>query len=76
MNYDLVIKGGRVITSEVDSIVDVGIIGEKIDAIGSDLSCEHIYDATGMLVIPGGVDAHVHLEMPTGATRTSDDWYS
>lgn len=76
MNFDLVIKNGRVITSETDSIVDLGIVGEEIAAIGTDLPCEHIFDATGMLVIPGGVDAHVHLEMPTGTTRTSDDWYS
>ncbi len=76
MIFDLVIKNGRVITSETDSIVDLGVVGEKIAAIGADLSCEHIIDATGMLVIPGGVDAHVHLEMPAGTTRTSDDWYS
>jgi len=76
MVYDLVIKGGRVITSGFDSTADLGIKGEKIAAIGSDLSCKHVYDATGMLVIPGGVDAHVHLEMPTGTTRTSDDWFS
>ena len=76
MIYDQVIKGGRVITSETDSIVNVGIIGEKIAAIGNNLTGDRVFDATGKLVIPGGVDAHVHLDMPTATTRTSDDWFS
>lgn len=75
MNFDLVIKNGRVIISETDSAVDLGILGEKIVGIGNNLPCENIYDATGMLVIPGAVDAHVHLEMSTMMARTSDEWY-
>lgn len=74
--YDLVIKGGRVITSETEMLADVAISAGKIVSVGSDLNGERHYDATGMLLIPGGVDAHVHLEMPTATTRTSDDWFS
>jgi dihydropyrimidinase len=37
---------------------------------------EQVHDATGKLVIPGGVDAHTHLHMPVGAVRVSDDFVS
>ncbi len=37
---------------------------------------EAVYDATGKLVVPGGVDAHTHLEMPVGAIRVSDDFFT
>ena len=42
----------------------------------SPLPGEQVHDATGKLVIPGGVDAHTHLHMPVGAVRVSDDFVS
>jgi dihydropyrimidinase len=37
---------------------------------------EDVVDATGMLVVPGGVDAHTHMQLPVGAVRVSDDFAS
>lgn len=71
-----VIKNGTLITSAGVYKADVGIQGEKIASISNDLDGDETIDASGMLVVPGGVDPHVHLEMATKSTVTSDDWYS
>lgn len=76
MLADLVIKGGRLITPEDEIRVDIAVRDGKIAQIGNEIESEAIFDVSGMLIIPGGVDAHVHLEMPTATTRTSDDWSS
>jgi dihydropyrimidinase len=74
--YDLVIRGGTLITPADTYVADIGIQGETISAIGRDLVGERTLDAAGLLVIPGAVDPHVHLQTPVGATQTSDDWAS
>jgi dihydropyrimidinase len=61
---DLVIRGGRVVTGDADALADVGIQGETIIQIGGDLRGQREVDAAGKLVIPGGIDAHVHLTLP------------
>lgn len=76
MKYDLVIKGGQIVTSGSEFVADIGIRGEQIAAIGFDLAGEETLDAAGMLVTPGAVDVHVHMEMPIGAFTTSDDFFS
>ena len=76
MTYDLVIKGGRIITSDSDTVADVAIRGDRIAAIGADLTGEQTIDAQGMLVTPGAIDVHVHMEMPIGAFTSSDDFFS
>jgi dihydropyrimidinase len=76
MHYDLVIKGGRVVTADSDTIADVAVKGEQIAAIGADLAAERTIDARGKLVTPGAVDVHVHLEMPIGAFTTSDSFFT
>ena len=58
---------------------DVAIRGETIAAVGPGLAARagagtEIIDATGRQVIPGGVDVHVHLELPFCGTVSSDDW--
>ncbi|MCA9987088.1 MAG: dihydropyrimidinase, partial [Anaerolineales bacterium] len=70
--YDLVIKGGTVITASNSQQLDVAISGEQIVALGHDLNGRVAIDATGKLVIPGGVDIHVHMQMslPVGVTST------
>ena len=72
----VLIKHGRVVTAAEDYIADVYVEGEKIVAIGSELnySANKIIDATGELVFPGGIDPHVHLEMPFMGTYSSDDY--
>jgi dihydropyrimidinase len=79
MRLDKVIHGGKVVTATETTLSDVGIRGEKIVAIGKGLKsvegAEKI-DATGRYVIPGGLDVHVHLELPFCGTVSSDDYDS
>jgi len=72
----LLIKNGRVITASEDYIADIFIEGEKIEAIGKDLQMNagETVDASGMLVFPGGIDPHVHLDMPFMGTYSSDSY--
>jgi dihydropyrimidinase len=74
--YDRVIKGGTLVTAGGIFPSDLAIQGERIAALGRDLAGTQEIDARGLLVIPGGVDPHVHLEMRTATTRTSEDWAS
>ncbi len=79
MDYDIVIANGTVVSADGESQADVAIRGEKIAAVGAGLAKgasprTQIIDASGRLVIPGGVDVHVHLELPFCGTVSSDDW--
>jgi dihydropyrimidinase len=65
LSYDLVVRGGLVVTSEHAAVADVAVAGERIAAIGSDLHGSVEIDASGRYVIPGAVDGHVHLNDPT-----------
>src|SRR6266404_5434172 len=68
---DLVIRGGQVVTPQGVGTWDVGVEGERIVAIAAPgtLPAEagHVIDATGKLVIPGGIDPHVHTHWPIPA---------
>src|SRR6195952_3667491 len=70
------IKNGRIITATDDYIADVFIEGETISAIGKNLNvkADKEIDAKGMLVMPGGIDPHVHLDMPFMGTYSSDNY--
>lgn len=70
----LLIKNGRIITATDDYLADILVEGEQVAAIGKDLiaDAEQTIDATGMLVMPGGIDPHVHLDMPFMGTFSSD----
>ena len=68
----LLIKNGRIVTATDDYTGDVLIEGEKIVAVGRNLDGPNIIDATGLLVLPGGIDPHVHLDMPFMGTFSSD----
>ena len=72
----ILIKNGRIVTAESDYIADLFIEGQQISAIGKDLphTADRIIDATGKLVFPGGIDPHVHLDMPFMGTSSSDDY--
>ena len=74
--YDLVIKGGTVVTAVSTHIADIGINGEAIAAIGPNLDGRQVLDATGKLVTPGAVDMHVHLQMPIGTFTSTDTFFS
>ena len=71
------IKNGTVVTAERTFPSDVLIDGEKIRDIAPSLPAEHadrVIDAAGLLLLPGGIDAHTHLDMPFGGTTSSDDF--
>ncbi len=72
----ILIKNGHVVTAAEDFVADIFIEGEKIVAIGKDLkySADKTIDATGKYVFPGGIDPHVHLDMPFMGTSSSDNY--
>ena len=74
--YDLVINHGTLVTVEAAISADLAITDGRIAAIGKDLNGQEVVDATGMLVLPGAVDEHVHLQMPVGEFASSDDFYT
>ncbi len=78
----MLIKGGIVVDAagERQGDVRVGPDGRVVE-VGEDLQpaaarTEAVHDATGKLVIPGGVDPHTHMNLPIGAVRVSDDFAS
>jgi dihydropyrimidinase len=71
------ISGGTVVTAEGTLEADVVIEGEKIAAVlargaATIGSAYDTIDAAGKYVIPGGIDAHTHMEMPFGGTFSVD----
>jgi len=71
-----VIKNGTVVTADLTYKADVLVEGGVITEIGENLSGTEVLDATGCYVMPGGIDPHVHLEMPFMGTYSSDDFES
>ena len=65
---DMVISGGTVVTASSQFVGDIGIQNGKIHQIGGTISASQTIDATGKLVVPGGVDVHVHFT-PWGVTK-------
>lgn len=63
--YDLTIRGGIVVTADHVQKADIGIIGETVAAIEEKLAPgARDVSAEGLLVLPGGVDSHVHVDQP------------
>jgi dihydropyrimidinase len=61
LHCDLVVRGGTIVTPGHQEIADVGISDGQIAQVGGRLAGEDEVDAAGLLVLPGGIDAHVHL---------------
>src|SRR5580693_4113506 len=77
MRFDTIIKNGTIVTANETTPADVGISDGKIAAIAANLSSENAantIDATGYLLLPGGIDVHTHLDMPFGGTTSADDF--
>ena len=72
----VLIKNGTVVSATESKRLDVLISGEVIARVGEGISEEghEIVDATGLLVMPGGIDVHTHLDMPFGGTTSADDY--
>ena len=73
-----IIKNGTLITASDTFQADILIEGEQIKAIGADLHSPglEVIDATGKLILPGGVDPHTHFDLPMFGTVSSDDHYT
>ena len=76
MDADFVIQNGQIVTAQAVFQADLAVRDGKIAAVGSGLRGSQVYDAQGCLVLPGGVDVHVHPQMSYGSESTGDDWYS
>ena len=76
----LLIKSGTLITAAETFQADILVEGEKIAVIGQDIPAPEtaeVIDAAGKLVMPGGVDAHTHFDLPMGGgVVSSDDHYT
>lgn len=67
MHFDTIIKNGTVFTASDTFRSDVGIRDGKIAALAAGLDdADEIIDATGLYVMPGGIDSHVHIAQPSG----------
>ena len=69
-----VIKGGTIVTADLTYKADILIADGKIAEIGPDLSGDEVVDASGAIVMPGGIDPHTHMEMPFMGTHSADDF--
>src|SRR6476469_8386999 len=77
LSYDLVVKGGLVVTAEQAVVADVAVAGGRIAAVGSDLTGALELDSHGLYVHARAIDGHVHLTDPTFppfATLTADSF--
>ena len=74
INYDLVVKNGRVFTASGQVSTDIWIQDGRIAALGGAHRAEERIDARGMLVLPGAVDVHVHFRDP--GPNYKEDWAS
>jgi len=75
------IRGGTLVTADGASPTDVLVEDEKVAALAASSSgisqtwqegADLVIDATGKYVVPGGIDAHTHMEMPFGGTTSAD----
>jgi dihydropyrimidinase len=73
----VLIQNGTVVNADstvrADVLIDRGLIKEVRPNIPPN-SAATIVDATGLLLLPGGIDAHTHLDMPFGGTNSADDF--
>jgi len=72
----ILIRNGRIVTASEDYVADIYIEGETVHSIGKNLpmQADQIIDAGGKIVMPGGIDPHVHLQMPFMGTWSSDSY--
>ncbi|HUR67580.1 MAG TPA: dihydropyrimidinase [Chitinophagaceae bacterium] len=72
----ILIKNGRIITATDNYVADIFIEGETVKTIGENLTVksDKVIDAAGKFIFPGGIDPHVHLDMPFMGTYSSDNY--
>jgi dihydropyrimidinase len=72
----LLIQNGTVVTAETTTVADVLVEGASIREVRAGIPTQGhtIVDASGLFALPGGIDAHTHLDMPFGGTTSADDF--
>jgi dihydropyrimidinase len=75
--FDLVISGGTVVTATDTVQCDIGVRDGRVVALAERLDAPNTVDATGLLVLPGGVDSHCHIEqlLPDGGAD-EETWHT
>ncbi len=71
----VLVKNGRIVTATDDYTADILVDGGRVRTIGLDIPVGanvEVHDASGLLVLPGGVDVHTHLDWDFGVARTAD----
>ena len=71
------IKGGRIVTATDDYVADILIVDEAIEAISRsfpDMPNTEVHNAAGLVVLPGGIDVHTHMEGEQGPALNSDTY--
>ena len=73
----VLIQNGTIVnadsTVKADLLIDGAVIKDVRAGIPAS-AAETVVDASGLLVLPGGIDAHTHLDMPFGGTKSADDF--
>ncbi|MFX1245064.1 MAG: dihydropyrimidinase [Promethearchaeota archaeon] len=75
--FDVVIRNGTIVTEKEPLKADLGITGDKIVALAQHLEPKdttRVIDAQDKFVLPGGIDVHVHLQLPAYGTVSTDDF--
>ena len=65
--FDVVFKNGKIVTENGVEECDIGVADGKISEIGKiNAEAETVENVSNLLVLPGGIDAHVHIDQPSG----------
>ena len=73
----LLLRNGTVVLADRTFAADVLVEGETVREVRAGIpenAADRVIDASGMLLLPGGIDVHTHLDMPFGGTTSSDDF--
>lgn len=76
---DLIVRGGTIVTASDTFKADIGIKDGRVRLIADAIAAENgarTINASGLLVLPGGVDVHTHLATPGPLADTEDDFFS
>lgn len=75
---ELLIKSGTIVNAQETFQSDLLIADGKVKQLSMNIdpNDKEVIDAQGMLVLPGGVDVHVHLSLPMAGTISADDFYT
>src|SRR5271170_1238576 len=71
------IQNGTIVNADASVKADLLIDGATIKEVRAGIpasTADKVVDATGLLLLPGGIDAHTHLDMPFGGTNSADDF--